>query len=110
LVLKEYNYIWNENSLLWSSTILIKIYFKRKFKVIRLILIQASCLIIIYLIVHIFNKVELFLLLAELAGFNNPIPPFAGASQAQANIGLNYASGAGGIREETSENMVTTLR
>ncbi|VYS64401.1 unnamed protein product [Arabidopsis thaliana] len=43
--------------------------------------------------------------IAELAGFNNPIPPFAGASQAQANIGLNYASGAGGIREETSENM-----
>ncbi|XP_010433025.1 PREDICTED: GDSL esterase/lipase At4g30140-like [Camelina sativa] len=43
--------------------------------------------------------------IAELVGFNDYIPPFAGASQAQANVGLNYASGAGGIRDDTSENM-----
>ncbi|KAJ4880538.1 GDSL esterase/lipase [Raphanus sativus] len=43
--------------------------------------------------------------IAELAGFNDTIPPFAGASPAQANIGLNYASGGGGIREETSQNL-----
>ncbi|VVB11025.1 unnamed protein product [Arabis nemorensis] len=43
--------------------------------------------------------------IAQRMGFNDSIPPFAGASQAQANIGLNYASGAGGIREETSESM-----
>ncbi|CAH2077507.1 unnamed protein product [Thlaspi arvense] len=43
--------------------------------------------------------------IAELAGFDNYIPPFAGASRTQANIGINYASGGGGIREETSENL-----
>ncbi|EOA18516.1 hypothetical protein CARUB_v10007069mg [Capsella rubella] len=43
--------------------------------------------------------------IAELVGFINYIPPFAGASPAQANMGLNYASGAGGIRRDTSENM-----
>ncbi|CAF2243412.1 unnamed protein product [Brassica napus] len=43
--------------------------------------------------------------IAELAGFNDSIPPFAGASPGQANIGLNYASGGGGIREETSQNL-----
>ncbi|KAF3514610.1 hypothetical protein F2Q69_00009853 [Brassica cretica] len=43
--------------------------------------------------------------IAELAGFNDTIPPFAGAPPAQANIGLNYASGGGGIREETSQNL-----
>ncbi|ESQ54199.1 hypothetical protein EUTSA_v10025601mg [Eutrema salsugineum] len=43
--------------------------------------------------------------IAELAGFNSYIPPFAGASPSQANIGINYASGGGGIREETSQNL-----
>ncbi|CAN8273430.1 unnamed protein product [Cochlearia groenlandica] len=43
--------------------------------------------------------------IAKLAGFNNTIPPFAGASPAQANIGINYASGGGGILEESSQNL-----
>ncbi|KAL1210574.1 GDSL esterase/lipase [Cardamine amara subsp. amara] len=43
--------------------------------------------------------------IAQLAGFNNFIPPFAGASPAQANIGLNYASGGGGIRDDSSQNL-----
>uniref|UniRef100_A0A1J3DY12 GDSL esterase/lipase n=1 Tax=Noccaea caerulescens TaxID=107243 RepID=A0A1J3DY12_NOCCA len=43
--------------------------------------------------------------IAELAGFNGTIPPFAGASATQANIGINYASGGGGIREDTSRNL-----
>ncbi|CAH2077508.1 unnamed protein product [Thlaspi arvense] len=40
--------------------------------------------------------------IAELMGFKNLIPPFAGASPTQANIGINYASGGGGIRQDTS--------
>ncbi|KFK29568.1 hypothetical protein AALP_AA7G151600 [Arabis alpina] len=43
--------------------------------------------------------------IAQLVGFNDFIPPLAGASPTQANIGLNYASGAGGIRDDTSQNM-----
>ncbi|CAN8326571.1 unnamed protein product [Cochlearia groenlandica] len=43
--------------------------------------------------------------IAELAGFNESIPPLFGASRSQANIGINYASGGGGIREETSQNL-----
>ncbi|KAL1219070.1 GDSL esterase/lipase [Cardamine amara subsp. amara] len=43
--------------------------------------------------------------IAELVGFNNYIPPFVGASPAQAHIGINYASGGGGIREDSSQNL-----
>ncbi|KAF8113741.1 hypothetical protein N665_0046s0087 [Sinapis alba] len=37
--------------------------------------------------------------IAELAGFNNTIPPFRAVSRERANIGMNYASGAGKIRD-----------
>ncbi|KFK40111.1 hypothetical protein AALP_AA3G331800 [Arabis alpina] len=43
--------------------------------------------------------------IAKLAGFSDSIPPFTGASPKQAHIGLNYASGGGGIREETSQHL-----
>ncbi|CAH8361991.1 unnamed protein product, partial [Eruca vesicaria subsp. sativa] len=33
------------------------------------------------------------------------IPPFAGASPKQAHIGMNYASGGGGLRKETSKHL-----
>ncbi|KFK40280.1 hypothetical protein AALP_AA3G354500 [Arabis alpina] len=38
---------------------------------------------------------------AELMGFSDSIPPFTGASLEQAHTGLNYASGGGGLRDET---------
>ncbi|KAJ0265446.1 GDSL esterase/lipase [Hirschfeldia incana] len=43
--------------------------------------------------------------IAELMGFSDYIPPFAGASPEQAHAGINYASGAAGILEETSYHM-----
>lgn len=46
--------------------------------------------------------------LAELMGFSDYIPPFAGASPQQAHTGINYASGAAGILEETSYHLVRT--
>ncbi|CAH8392578.1 unnamed protein product [Eruca vesicaria subsp. sativa] len=45
------------------------------------------------------------ILFGELSGFKDFIPPFAGASPERAHIGMNYASGAGGLREETSEHL-----
>ncbi|CAA7022218.1 unnamed protein product [Microthlaspi erraticum] len=44
-------------------------------------------------------------LIGELLGFKDFIPPFSGASPEQAHTGLNYASGGGGLREETSEHL-----
>ncbi|KAF8084143.1 hypothetical protein N665_0732s0001 [Sinapis alba] len=43
--------------------------------------------------------------IGELSGFKDFIPPFTGASPERAHIGMNYASGAGGLREETSEHL-----
>ncbi|CAN6998392.1 unnamed protein product [Brassica rapa subsp. trilocularis] len=43
--------------------------------------------------------------IAELMGFSDYIPPFAGASPQQAHTGINYASGAAGILEETSYHL-----
>ncbi|KFK40281.1 hypothetical protein AALP_AA3G354600, partial [Arabis alpina] len=43
--------------------------------------------------------------IAELMRFSDYIPPFTGASPEQAHTGLNYASGAGGILEETSQHL-----
>lgn len=45
---------------------------------------------------------------AELLRFSDYIPPFNGASPEQAHIGINYASGGGGLLEETSQNLVRT--
>ncbi|CAE5989422.1 unnamed protein product [Arabidopsis arenosa] len=44
-------------------------------------------------------------IIAELSGFKDFIPPFAGASPGQAHTGMNYASGGSGLREETSEHL-----
>ncbi|KAM1213345.1 hypothetical protein PS2_004772 [Malus domestica] len=41
-------------------------------------------------------------ILAQLLGFENPIPPYATARGPEILKGLNYASGGGGIRAETS--------
>lgn len=43
---------------------------------------------------------------AQLLGFENFIPPFATARREEIVRGVNYASGAAGIRDETAEHMV----
>ncbi|KAM5587829.1 GDSL esterase/lipase [Rosa sericea] len=44
-------------------------------------------------------------ILAEFLGFETPIPPFATTEGQDIVKGLNYASGAAGIRAETGSNM-----
>ncbi|KAM3693937.1 hypothetical protein ACJW31_07G022900 [Castanea mollissima] len=44
-------------------------------------------------------------IIAEHLGFNNSIPPFATASGQEILKGVNYASGAAGIREETGQQL-----
>ncbi|CAH8262425.1 unnamed protein product [Arabidopsis lyrata] len=44
-------------------------------------------------------------IIAEQMRFSDYIPPFTGASAEQAHTGINYASGGGGIREETSQHL-----
>ncbi|KAK9936679.1 hypothetical protein M0R45_013507 [Rubus argutus] len=45
-------------------------------------------------------------ILAQFLGFENPIPPFATSSRGPNIVkGLNYASGAAGIRAETGSNL-----
>ncbi|KAL0802984.1 hypothetical protein Bca101_058160 [Brassica carinata] len=51
-----------------------------------------------------------FLPYGELSGFKDFIPPLAGTSPERAHIGMNYASGAGGLREETSEHLVRRFK
>ncbi|RLN28710.1 GDSL esterase/lipase [Panicum miliaceum] len=43
--------------------------------------------------------------LAKLLGFEDYIPPFAGASSQQLLTGVNFASAAAGIREETGQQL-----
>ncbi|KAF9672500.1 hypothetical protein SADUNF_Sadunf11G0048800 [Salix dunnii] len=43
--------------------------------------------------------------IAEILGFHNYIPPFATAQEADMFYGLNYASGAAGIRDETGQEL-----
>jgi hypothetical protein len=43
---------------------------------------------------------------AQLLGFDDFIPPFAGASSDQLLTGVNFASAAAGIREETGQQLV----
>ena len=45
---------------------------------------------------------------AKLLGFDDYIPPFAGASSQQLLTGVNFASAAAGIREETGQQLVYT--
>ncbi|CAE5989446.1 unnamed protein product [Arabidopsis arenosa] len=44
-------------------------------------------------------------IIAEQMRFSDYIPSFTGASPEQAHTGINYASGGGGIREETSQHL-----
>ena len=46
---------------------------------------------------------------AELLGFDNYIPPFVEASGQDILRGVNYASAAAGIREETGQQLVSFL-
>uniref|UniRef100_A0A1J3J2X1 GDSL esterase/lipase n=1 Tax=Noccaea caerulescens TaxID=107243 RepID=A0A1J3J2X1_NOCCA len=43
--------------------------------------------------------------IAELLRFSDYIPPFTGASPDKAHTGINYASGGGGIRKDTSQHL-----
>ncbi|PWA81946.1 SGNH hydrolase-type esterase domain-containing protein [Artemisia annua] len=43
--------------------------------------------------------------IAQLLGFEKSIPPYATASPNEAVLGVNYASGAAGIRDETGQHM-----
>uniref|UniRef100_A0A6N2KBC9 Uncharacterized protein n=1 Tax=Salix viminalis TaxID=40686 RepID=A0A6N2KBC9_SALVM len=45
-------------------------------------------------------------MIGELLGFNQSIPPFATARGRDILIGVNYASGAAGIRDETGRQLV----
>ena len=47
-----------------------------------------------------------FLSTAQLLGFDKLIPPFATANDSDILQGVNYASGAAGIRQETGNHMV----
>ncbi|XP_010541144.1 PREDICTED: GDSL esterase/lipase At4g30140-like [Tarenaya hassleriana] len=47
--------------------------------------------------------------LAEFLGFKDYIPPFAGSSPSQVFTGLNYASGASGLLDDTGRNMGDNL-
>ena len=46
------------------------------------------------------------MLSAELLGFEGPIPPYAEVSGQEILKGVNYASAAAGIREETGQQLV----
>ena len=47
-----------------------------------------------------------FLSIAQLLGFDKLIPPFATANDSDLLQGVNYASGAAGIRHETGNHLV----
>jgi hypothetical protein len=49
-----------------------------------------------------------FLIAAQLLGFVNYIPPFATARGLEILRGVNYASGAAGIRDESGQTDVIT--
>lgn len=46
---------------------------------------------------------------AQLLGFENLIPPFANTSGSDILKGVNYASGAAGIRVESGTHMVNQI-
>ena len=47
-----------------------------------------------------------FLSIAQLLGFDKLIPPFETANDSDILQGVNYASGAAGIRQETGNHLV----
>lgn len=46
------------------------------------------------------------MLAAQLLGFDNFIPPYANTVGEDITLGVNYASGAAGIRNETGTHLV----
>lgn len=46
---------------------------------------------------------------ARLLGFDNYIPPYSNVSGRDILTGVNYASAAAGIREETGQQLVIRL-
>lgn len=46
---------------------------------------------------------------AQLLGFDNFIPPHANTSGSNILLGVNYASGAAGIRKETGTHLVWVM-
>jgi hypothetical protein len=45
---------------------------------------------------------------ARLLGFDDYIPPYAGATSEQLLTGVNFASAAAGIRDDTGQQLVRT--
>lgn len=52
---------------------------------------------------------NIMIIAAEFLGFNESIKPFAIANDRDILKGVNYASGAAGIREETGWQLVYSL-
>jgi len=52
---------------------------------------------------HVFVRVPFS---AQLLGFDDYIPAYAGASNDQLLTGVNFASAAAGIRDETGQQLV----
>jgi hypothetical protein len=50
--------------------------------------------------------INMSLFSARLLGFNNFIPPYTGANSDQLLTGVNFASAAAGIRDETGQQLV----
>lgn len=53
-----------------------------------------------------FNFFFVFTQTAKLLGFDNYIPPYASTNGDQLLTGVNFASAAAGIREETGQQLV----
>ncbi|KAL9383693.1 hypothetical protein Peur_024016 [Populus x canadensis] len=51
------------------------------------------------------NGLTIVDVIAEILGFHSYIPPFAAAKEADILHGVNYASGAAGIRDETGQEL-----
>jgi len=51
------------------------------------------------------NGLTMFDMIAQLLGFDKPIPPFATANDSDILQGVNYASGSAGIRQETGNHL-----
>jgi hypothetical protein len=52
------------------------------------------------------NRHYIWAFAGELLGFNQFIPPFATARGRDILVGVNYASGASGIRDESGRQLV----
>jgi hypothetical protein len=60
----------------------------------------------VYSFIKIIIRPFFFTQTAKLLGFDNYIPPFANADGDQLLTGVNFASAAAGIREETGQQLV----